>query len=84
MWVAPSAGRDDDGDRESRALQRVARFRNGCWIPSGSGSDRTVAARARSRRPSIAAGSTGDMRVTLMGSGRDHSTHIYYVIILIA
>lgn len=80
MWVAPSAGRDDT------AISRVGGA--ACPLdsemgatPSGSGSERRG---ARSRRPSIAAGSTHDMRVTLMGSGRDHSTHIYYVIILIA
>lgn len=46
--------------------------------------EQSVAARVpgdrRSPRDRIARG----MRVTLMGSGRDHSTHIYYVIILIA
>lgn len=80
MWIAPSAGRDDTA---------IARFQGAAVscdsemdaAPSGSGSERRD---ARSRRPSIAARSTRGMRVILMGSGRDHSTHIYYVIILIA
>lgn len=81
VWIAPSAGRVTvRRSREPRCLACVARSRNGIFIRFP---DRGIAG-ARPRRPSIAAGSTRDMRVTLMGSGRDHSTHIYYVIILIA
>lgn len=50
MWVAPSAGRDDAGNRARIGVQRVARLRNGCDSTSGSGSERRVAA-LRSRRP---------------------------------
>lgn len=78
MWVAPSVGHNDT------AIARVM----GTSCRSIPKMDATIGSEhhnARSRsQPSIATASTRDMRVTLMGSGRDHSTHIYYVIILIA
>lgn len=82
MWIAPSVpAHGDTAVARFARVQRVARFRNGCSIRFQIGASRP---RARPRRPSIAERSARGMRVILMGSGRDHSTHIYYVIILIA
>lgn len=76
-------GVDRDGDHETRIAsldpeRRGSIFRVRDPIPNRSAASRVLGdSRPQDRRH--------DMRVILIiGSGRDHSTHIYYVIILIA